>query len=87
MQQFADHFRALMHLPRDAVLVFYFAEPDQWLLATGGRPGIKLPDYTHRTGKQPADSETEAVKAERKRVSSSAVEIINGLIVQFENLK
>lgn len=87
MPQFADHFRELMHLPRDAVLAFYFAEPDQWLLAAGGRPGLKLPDYTHRTGKQPAVSETEAMKAERKRVSNSAVEVINGLIVQFENLK
>ena len=87
MQQFTEHFRELLHLPRDAVLAFYFAEPDLWTLALGARQGIKLPDYTHRTGKQPAESETEAMKAERKRVSNSAVEVINGLIAQFENAK
>lgn len=85
MQQFADRFRELMHLPAAAVLAVYFAEPDQWVLAAGGRPGIKRPDYTPRPGPQPAADQVEEMKKERKRVSNSVVEVINGLIVQFES--
>lgn len=85
MQQRADDYRARMKLPHDAVLALYFAAEDQWVLAVGDRPGLKLPDYTHRTGPQPAADQAEEMKKERKRVSKIVVEVINGLITQFES--
>ena len=84
MQQRADDYRTRLHLPHDAVLALYFATEDQWVLAVGDRPGIKLPDYTHRSGPQPAADQVEEMKKEHKRVSKVVVEVINGLITQFE---
>lgn len=84
-QQRADDYRARMKLPHDAVLALYFATEDQWRLAVGDRPGIRLPDYTHRTGPEPAADQVEAMKQEHKRVSQLVVEVINGLITQFES--
>jgi cyclophilin family peptidyl-prolyl cis-trans isomerase len=84
MQQRADDYRARMNLAHDAVLAMYFAAADQWVLAAGDHPGIKLPGYTHRTGPQPAADQIEEMKKERKRVSASVTEVINDLIAQFE---
>ena len=84
MQQRADDYRARLRLGHDAVLALYFAAEDQWVLAAGARPGLKLPDYTHRTGPQPAADQAEEMKKERKRVSKTVVEVVNGLITQFE---
>ena len=84
MQQRADDYRIRLRLAHDAVLAVYFAAEDQWVLAAGDRPGIKLPNYTHRSGPSPAADQVEETKKERKRVAKTVVEIINGLTTQFE---
>ena len=86
-QQRADDYRARLRLPHDAVFALYFAKEDQWALATGDRTGAKLPDYTHRTGPQPAADQADETKKDRKRISKTVTEVINGLTAQFENTK
>jgi hypothetical protein len=84
MQQNVDAYRAKYKVPPKATMAAYFADADQWLLASGALPGLTLPDVKRRDGPRPAVEKTEDVKKEKIRVYYSALEIINGLIFQLE---
>jgi len=84
MQQYVDAYRAKYRVPAKATLAAYFADADRWLLATGARPGLAIPDYKRREGPPPPADNTDAVKKEKIRVYYSALEVIDSLIFQLE---
>ena len=84
MQQNVDAYRAKYKMPAKTTLAAYFADTDQWLLATGARPGLSLPDVKRREGARPAPEKPDDVKKEKIRVYYSALEVINSLIFQME---
>ena len=84
MQQNLDAYRAKYHFPSKATLAAYFADADQWLLASGGRPGLAIGAYPRSQGPPPSAEQADEVKREKIRVFNSALEVINRLIFQLE---
>ena len=84
MQQNIDAYRAKYKMSPKTTLAAYFADSDQWLLATGARPGLTLPDVKRREGVRPTAEKSEDAKKEKIRVYYAALEVINSLIFQME---
>jgi len=84
MQQYVDAYRAKYRVPPKATLAAYFADSDQWLLASGSRRGVAIPGYKRRDGPPPMSENTDAVKKEKIRVYYSVLEVIDSLISQLE---
>ena len=84
LEQFVAAQPAALHLPADAVMIFYFAAEDQWHLA-GATTGLKLPELKPRPPPKTPPATPEAIKRRLQGdLYNAAEQVISALVDQTD---